>query len=68
VELTKSQPSNPPAEVPVNLGVFVTGAGGFIGHSFCADLLFSRENPLAPFMAIMQKLVSRFGNGLGAGF
>ncbi|MCW2314178.1 DNA mismatch repair ATPase MutS [Rhodoferax antarcticus] len=29
---------------------------------------FNRENPLAPFTAIMQKLVSRFGDGLGAGF
>jgi len=28
----------------------------------------NRENPLAPFTAIMQKLVSRFGDGLGAGF
>ena len=37
------------------------------GHSRETQRI-NRENPLAPFTAIMQKLVSRFGDGLGAGF
>jgi len=39
------------------------------GDEFVAVLVdLNRENPLAPFTAIKQKLVSRFGDGLGAGF
>ncbi|MCW2313808.1 hypothetical protein [Rhodoferax antarcticus] len=54
----------------MKLSLIVTDSGPLITLAVAEalDVLFIRENPLAPFTAIMQKLVSRFGDGLGAGF